>query len=264
MKAISIKEIQKINYEIIKYVDCICKKEGIDYFLAYGSLLGAIREAGFISWDDDMDIWMKREDYEKFADVIHKYPDERFFFQNNITDPLFPVPELARVCVNGTLDWDRTRSNLTFHKGIYFDIFPLDFSSEKPNYVTRKMKKLRILHMLAYAYATDYQASKTLKGFAYRLLLNILPYETILNLINRIIHENKNEDRSELVSFACQYPLEKGVFESKWFDDVVYKKFEDLYLPCPNNYDLVLKTIYGDNYMTPIKTKSSEKHAYSL
>ena len=264
MKELGIKEIQRVNYEIIKYVDNICRKEGIEYFLAYGSLLGAVREQGFISWDDDMDIWMKRKDYEKFLKIISKYVDNRFFFQNYDTDPLFPVPELSRICVNGTLDWEKTRTNLVFHKGLYFDIFPLDFSSNDSEYVISKMRKLRLLHQLVYAHATDYKPSKTIKGYVYRLLLDVLPYKKLLRKINSIMHDNKDENLEELISYACQYPLEKGIFESKWFEKVVYKKFEDLLLPCPEKYDLILKRIYGLDYMTPIKTKASEKHVYIL
>ena len=115
MRELTISEVQNYYYEMIKYVDEICNKENIQYFLAYGTLLGAIREGGFIPWDDDMDIWMKRTDYERFMNVMPRYTDEKFFLQNYKTDPYFPIPELTRICVNDTLTWDRVSKRSEEH-----------------------------------------------------------------------------------------------------------------------------------------------------
>lgn len=264
MRELTISEVQNYYYQIIKYVDKICRKENIQYFLAYGTLLGAIREEGFIPWDVDMDIWMKREDYEKFMNVIPKYTDEKFFLQNYKTDPYFPVPELSRICVNGTMTWNRISKNIKFHTGIFLDIFPLDFSSKNISYVKNKKRNLSIMHHIVYNIAIDYQASKTIRGFLYKTFLKVVPYKAMLNRIIKRMRKNKEENRKMLISYAGHYELERGMFCSEWFEGIEYRKFGDLQLPCPTNYDMILRTIYGDDYMVPVRTKDGNHRSYLL
>ena len=72
-KELSIHEEQELQLDVLKMFSEICQSEKLVYFLAYGTLLGAVRDHGFIDWDDDVDIWMPRKDYDKFAEAYYKY-----------------------------------------------------------------------------------------------------------------------------------------------------------------------------------------------
>ena len=78
--------LKKIELEMLQEVDRICQKHNLVYTLAYGSLLGAIRHKGFIPWDDDIDIWMPREDYNRFKEICKTELNEKYFYQGNETD----------------------------------------------------------------------------------------------------------------------------------------------------------------------------------
>ena len=85
------RKIQLIELEMLKEVDRICKKYNLQYYLAGGTLLGAVRHGGFIPWDDDLDIFLFRKDYEKLAEVIDKELDKRMFYQDWHKERIIPI-----------------------------------------------------------------------------------------------------------------------------------------------------------------------------
>ena len=137
----TVREHQMCSLKILQVADKICRENDIPYFLTNGTLLGAVREKGFISWDDDADLFMLREDYERFCKVFDKYPDSKFFLQNVNTDKGFFLPFLARVCMNDTYCWPKGYENEKFHTGLFVDIYPLDygFSDKFSKYIRRKI-----------------------------------------------------------------------------------------------------------------------------
>ena len=118
-----IKEIQSIALNILKYIDKVCKENKIRYFLVGGTLLGAIRHKGFIPWDDDIDIFMDYQNYQKFMDCCDKYLDtEKFYFQREDTKelPYF----FSKIRMNGTTCISPIDiKNKDFHYGIFVDVF---------------------------------------------------------------------------------------------------------------------------------------------
>ena len=252
MRRASVDETHAMLLEIIKHIDRVCSKANIRYFAAFGTLLGAVREHGFISWDDDADLFMFREDYERFCKVFNDYPDSRFFLNNADANEFFFLPFLSRVCMNNTFVGAWENADQKFHTGLWVDIYPLDYCSQNIKETERKYNICKFLHTrVVYQRRTKFRKCRSIEGLLEVALLRLLPNR----LINKIYHKtiaNNSPDKTSLVSFASTYGFKYSKFSSSFFDETIYMPFEDMNIPCPAGYDELLKIIYGSNYMTPI------------
>ncbi|MGI6200185.1 MAG: LicD family protein [Christensenellales bacterium] len=121
---LTLDQMKEIELEILTAVDRLCREEGIAYYLAFGTLLGAVRHGGFIPWDDDVDILMPREDYDRFIQVASKLPGHLHFKYCGNTHPY--IYDFGKVEDGRTLLIEDTYRYLGIDSGVYIDIFPLD------------------------------------------------------------------------------------------------------------------------------------------
>lgn len=122
-------KVQKVLLELLSVIDGICRENNLRYYLFYGTLLGAIRDGGFIPWDDDADVVMPREDYEKLLSLpVSKWPDG-YFLQSPYSEKYgrFAFSKLRK---NNTACIDPHHRHIKMHQGIFLDIFPLDSIGE--------------------------------------------------------------------------------------------------------------------------------------
>src|SRR5699024_2273587 len=125
-----LRKLQKEQMILLKEFDRICRKHNIAYYLHAGTLLGAVRHGGFIPWDDDIDLSMFRNDYNKLKSIMEKEIDmKKFFFQNQETDQHYNWV-FERLRLNNTVYKRVGQEHLKCHNGIFIDIFPLDNISE--------------------------------------------------------------------------------------------------------------------------------------
>jgi lipopolysaccharide cholinephosphotransferase len=117
--------LQKKELNLLRCFIEVCEKLNLNYFLVCGSALGAMRHGGFIPWDDDMDVGMYREDYNKFMELAPALLPEGIFLQNYKTDPAFPSV-FAKLRDSNTTYIEKSAKELNINHGIYIDIFPLD------------------------------------------------------------------------------------------------------------------------------------------
>jgi len=256
-----IKRVQHDSLEILREVDRVCKKNGIDYFLCAGSLLGQIRYHGFIPWDDDIDLGMLREDYDRFIECAGRELGDRFFLQHRTTDP--DVEYLfAKVRMKDTeyvTDWTRYR---TQEKGISLDIFPFDRAPvESPEFEehARKAQELVLANrdVARHRVTEDYpnrKARTPMEAFGHAMMKRrSKPYDSARLAKTQAAYEahvtkyNNDPDADYAVSYVAYLtylPLK---------DLLPYREaeFEGELFPIPNNPDPLMSMQFGDYMSEP-------------
>lgn len=124
MKKLDIAEIQKIGVDILQYIKTVCYDNGISMFLAYGTVLGAVRHKGFIPWDDDIDIYMFRSDYERFKQIMIRKPEDRYKLLDVQIDPDYNMPLAKVIDTSTSMDWYVAKR--PYPLGVWVDIYVLD------------------------------------------------------------------------------------------------------------------------------------------
>ena len=259
-----IREIQQMELGIMEYIHEICQKIGVKYFLAYGSLIGAVRHKGFIPWDDDMDICMLREDYEKLQDYLISNPNERYevmSYKNNL-NYVYPF---MKVQDNQTylLEEDvRIDSNM----GIYVDIFPVDGYEDDSAFkdkMTRLIKK-RQLSCYTFKGITN---TKSLLNSLIRYISVIVFYFTNTNKYIRGIDElakSRKVDDYELVDYLIYKDMHKPVWKREWLEQTIMGVFEGKEFMIPKNYHEILTSDYGDYMQLPPVDLRFSHHDFQL
>ena len=138
-----LKELQEVAKQIVSEIHRVCKELGIGYFVCGGTMLGYLRHGGFIPWDDDIDVGMLREDYERFkAEAPAIINSDKFFLQTRASDPKIPYL-FSKVRMNGTSYITEYNKYRDFHKGICVDIFPFDAVPNDTKELRSFKKKVR-------------------------------------------------------------------------------------------------------------------------
>ncbi|MDO4542749.1 MAG: LicD family protein [Bacillota bacterium] len=248
MKTMSTRELQLIELEILKDFDTFCRKHDIKYFLAGGTLLGAVRHKGFIPWDDDVDIYMPRPDYIKFNRIY----DSRFTLKLPLNDSKWHFP-FAKL-LNMSIIIRENEFNL--NTGVWIDIFPVDgwpdSYNESENY-RRKRLQLELLCAARYGrfVKSKHGSLRTICKFSAIGLLRLVPGSILAHYIDRSASRNFTYEDSKFVGNTV-WPGEKIIRITKdFFNDMIELPFEDSKFYAPANYDDYLVQAYGDYMKLP-------------
>lgn len=259
-----IREIQQMELGIMEYIHETCQKIGVKYFLAYGSLIGAVRHKGFIPWDDDMDICMLREDYEKLQDYLIANPDERYevmSYKNNL-NYVYPF---MKVQDNHTylLEEDvRIDSNM----GIYVDIFPVDGYENDANFKNKMTKLIKKRQLSCYTFKGITNTKSVLNSLI-RYISVIIFYFTNTNKyvaqIEELAKSRKVSDYEE-VDYLIYKDMNKPVWRREWLEQVTTGTFEGKEFMIPKNYHEILTSDYGDYMQLPPVELRFSHHDFQL
>lgn len=242
-------------------IDKVCKSHKLKYFIAYGSLIGAIRHNGIIPWDDDIDIQMPRDDYEKFISIYSK--EGRYQITSpKSSDPLYYYAKVYNA------DTIKLEYGISYRKrtplGIDIDIFPLDnYCGITPK--ENKMQNKRSLQVLYYLrmYAIDDITTK--KSRKYPLLsyflgvaCHILGNKTIIGLFEYIA-KSGNKSQSDYCTVYSGMP-KISIFKKTDFESCLNIPFENRFYNVPVGYDNILRSSYGDYMALPPEEKRVSHH----
>lgn len=239
-----LKEIQRIQLKILKEFDKYCEANHLKYFLAYGTLLGAIRHKGFIPWDNDIDVCMLRDDYNK---LIKKYKDGRF--------KLMSVERLKRneyTYAHAKLTDTQTILLESFQPdyelGVYIDVFPLEYLKDGGKDYNILLKRYNRINYL--------ETAKGIKG----KILKIIGRKT-LSRIYRMMHLNRKKN-SRCVGNCCATNASGDIYNIDWFDKTKKKIFEGYEFLVPIEYKRVLERRYGNYMELPPKDERKPQHDF--
>ena len=245
-REVSEKENKKLLLDMMQYVHEFCEEKGIQYFLYFGSLLGAVRHKGFIPWDDDMDICMTRKEYERFIKCFPKGKDTRYsvmtYRDKNHYQPY------AKIVDNHTRILEREDKPI----GIYIDLFIIDNEGKTFSEAGRFMHLVSFFVRLRYGHVLQYRESASRNKIVYgarKALAKLTDENELLRIIDNVSRLKESEELSEYVGAvnASGYN-ERQILRGEWFKEDITVPFEDREFRIPKDYHDILKTIYV-NYM---------------
>ncbi len=247
----SVRDVQDKILEVMKYIDSLCRKNNIVYFIMGGTALGAIRHKGFIPWDDDLDIFMTPKEYEKFRTAYELDASGRFYLQEWKTVP--DKLEHAKLRMNGTtLIEENFKDRKDMHHGIYVDIM-----------ILHKVPDSRFIQKLVYfesKFVTLYALSQrnwkpksTVQSFALASL-KILPSQLIARMCyNRIYKYDDMVDGFKWCYWITPAKFHSGLFDKSFFEEPIDVPFEDTVLYGSKHIKDYLEYRYGDYMKLPSK-----------
>ena len=249
MEKNNVRDVQDKILEVMKFIDGICRREGIEYYIMGGTALGAIRHGGFIPWDDDLDIFMTPSEYEKFKAAFERENPSQFVIQEWRTTPDYL--EYAKVRMNGTTFIEESfKDRLDMHHGIYVDIMMLHKVPKRR--VTQKLVYYESKFVTLYGLSQRNWKPKT-KGQALALkLLKILPRRMMAkSFYKRIYRYDGLTDGFKYCYWITPAGFKNGLFDKEFFESPVDVPFEDTVLLGSEKIKEYLEYRYGDYMKLP-------------
>ena len=271
MKKLDIHETQQIAYQILCFIADICERNNLRYYLAWGTLIGAIRHNGFIPWDGDVDIMMPRLDYRKFISIMRHSSNKKYkLYRIGTKDDYYY--SLARIVDTDTIILgERKDPPQQCDCGIFVDIYPLDFVGsdidEAKKYFnlqehdewlkTLALQKKYVASRSAW-YNTILKVPFFLhakaKGYAYF-------YKKMESRAKRSFNPDAKYCSSCYGTGGCGADV--LIFKAEWFSNAIPHRFGERDFMIPNGYDHILRQVYGDYMQLPPLEDRVGHHEYT-
>lgn len=251
MKKIIKEELKQIQLEILDNVDLFCREHNIRYSMSCGTMLGAVRHGGYIPWDDDIDIYMLREDYNRFEAIFPKIYKDRFAIfslkrRKDSTYAFTKVYDIRTICHEKYLD--------SVNPGVNIDVFPVDDvpddEVEWKHYNSRRRKLLLDLRHSGLRFSRINSFIKNCGVIVYWFKYFFTDRRKLVEQIDIFAqtHNGKGYERG----FECVMGMNvKQPFRKSLFEDLIDYRFEGHVFKGFKDYDEFLTCAFGNDYMTP-------------
>lgn len=238
-----LKDLQSVMVQMMSEVDKLCHKYGIRYILDSGTLLGAIRHNGFIPWDDDFDILMPRDDYEKFISIVNEELPQKYCFESIETNISYPY-NFGKIKALNTVFKEYFTQNIDMKHCVYIDVFPMDYIDVKHPVEVKIIKKfISILTSLRYS------KLHLVNNWKYKIFGFISIY-SLNKMINKVMKYHLHP-KTNMVSKLCHQGPNKPPISIDYFDNVEKHQFECFEFLIPKEYNDFLTGRYGDYMKLP-------------
>ena len=248
------KKVWAVELDLLEKFLSYCKKHNLKCWVHAGTLLGAVRHNGFIPWDDDIDLMMLREDYDRMCRIGNEGLEAPYFLQTPYSDVDYfrGHAQFRRSDTTGIRPSD---SYEKFNQGIFIDIFPLDavpddrqLVHERCRYFRRTMRLLKAKNCSVLATG---KFSLLLRKIRAKYRVYRYGWANIYSKAESGIRDLGKLPHTKVAELT--FSADKVVWDKSLFDETVYLPFEHLMVPVPKEYDSFLTTKYGPDYMTPVK-----------
>ncbi len=262
MKELSLQELKQIELDILKVFHSFCVENGIRYFLSHGTLLGAIRYKHFIPWDDDVDVLVPREDYDKLLSLYKDDERYRLFCFEKDQNYRYPYAKLCDMTTRKVeFDYDNG-----LELGVDMDIFPLDAWDDDLEKAKKEEKRLsRDRFRLGLTKLKKPDSLNPVKRFVKGIVMGYCKLFGSKHYIRKIMAESNKESQKGNVYLGnkawCVYG-QKDIMPAKVFAESVDIEFEGAMFPAPKDYDTYLTCLYGDYLPEPPKEKQKTHHMF--
>ena len=270
----TLKRIQEVELEILKDFMDICDRHGLDYFGIAGTGIGALRHHGFIPWDDDIDVAMPRDDFEKLLPLVEKEMGDKYLIMNAERYPNYPLMT-TRMTMRGTKFKEEALKNIDAPLGIFLDLYPLDKVSDNPKEARRQARdawfwsKILILRSIPFPMLgfSGWKAKiiHAICGLAH-LVLSILhvPKTWIYKKAYEAETRSNHYTKTKNLDFFCDTTPYMNLYAVKDIYPLRKLPFEDVELNFPHNLHNNLTGMYGDYMQIPPEEKRKNHYPYEL
>lgn len=257
-------ELQEKLLDMLKWFHNFCEKEGLTYFAAGGTALGAVRHKGFIPWDDDIDVGMPRPDYEKFLKLAKKINGQSDYFVEFSQGQKEYVYSFAKIYDTRTTLIEDIRYKAK--RGIYIDVFPIDGVGNSEEECNKNFKlvhqKINILRMLVVGLKKKRSLKKTFLILAARCIPSfVLSHTKLIAQIRELAMKCEYDKCDYVVNYGGAWG-KKEIIKRQWIGKPQISRFENIDIYIPNDYDAYLTALYGDYMTLPPVSKRCSQHNY--
>ena len=266
-----LRKLQLICIDILFTIDDICRKHNLTYYLAYGTLLGAVRHKGFIPWDDDIDIYMPRKDMEKLiSDYSEDFKDP--YRINHYASEYFMSNSFNLRIGSKKAQVQRIIGDEVKSIDVWVSVFPIDDCPN--NILKRKILDWKtaiyytILRLVRSAQNGTGQVERSFKeriGILFNKIFPIFRHFQVRDVALRLDHTlSMYCGVSSKYKAVFSYNVDPLYYKAEWFADTVYLEFEGRQLPCPIGYDKILSFCYGEYLNLPPVNKQKPAHGIDV
>ena len=249
------KKVWDIQLKMVKKLLEVCKKHNLKVWADSGTLIGAVRHKGFIPWDDDIDMIMMRNDYNKLVALADEF-EYPYFLQCAYTEKGYARGHI-QIRYEGTAAVLPGDMDKPFDQSIFVDVFAYDAVPKDYNQRTKYAAKVERLRRWAWCALYPSFQIKDIKSFLVNCFLGVFKHVcNFYSVFEEYCSKYPIGDDSRIFpsSFTTSF-IEDFAVTAAWYKETIYVPFEDMQMPIPKDYDKILTAQYGD-YMTPVKAPS--------
>lgn len=270
----TLRKLQQTELEILKDFIAICERHNLTYFGIAGTGIGALRHQGFIPWDDDIDVALPREDFEKLLTYVEEEMGDKYLIMNTERYPNYPLMT-TRMTLRGTKFKEEALRNIDAPMGIFLDLYPLDKVSDNPKEARRQAmeawfwSKILILRSIPFPMLgfSGWKAklAHAVCGMAH-IFLSVLhiPKLWIYKMAYRAETRYNHYEKTKRLDFFCDTDPYMNLYYVKDIYPLQKLPYEDVMMNFPHNLHKNLTNMYGDYMKLPPEEKRKNHYPYEL